>query len=74
MSTRVSLSNLFGVTPIAVPPKLEVTLTPKEDQLCTLLDECRQELESKGQNVECRISGGWVRDKVCAPVMPLFLS
>ena len=61
----ICLSNLFKETPINLPEKFEVKLTPDEDQLCTLLDECRAHLAAKGQNVECRISGGWVRDKVC---------
>ena len=65
MTAKVSFKGLFKENPIPVPPKLEVNLTPKENQLCTLLDECKQDLASKGQSVECRISGGWVRDKVC---------
>ncbi|EJD04209.1 uncharacterized protein FOMMEDRAFT_155333 [Fomitiporia mediterranea MF3/22] len=64
MTHKLSFNNLFKEIPIPVPTKLEVKLTPTEDQLCTLLDECKQNLESKGQNVECRISGGWVRDKL----------
>ncbi|KAL5535282.1 CCA1 [Sanghuangporus sanghuang] len=64
MATQVSFNSLFREKPIPVPSELEVNLTPKEDQLCTLLDECKQHLASKGQSVECRISGGWVRDKL----------
>ncbi|KAL5534484.1 hypothetical protein ACEPAG_946 [Sanghuangporus baumii] len=64
MTTQVSFNGLFREKSIPVPSKFEVNLTPKEDQLCTLLDECKQHLASKGQSVECRISGGWVRDKL----------
>lgn len=55
----------------APPPPREIldtiTLTEEEDKLCTLLDEFTKELNSTGEEyagVECRIAGGWVRDKV----------
>ncbi|KAI5123757.1 hypothetical protein M0805_000348 [Coniferiporia weirii] len=64
MARNYSLNSLFKAIPVPVPSTLQVSLTPEEDQLCTLLDECKQQLESKGQNVECRIAGGWVRDKL----------
>lgn len=65
MVTRnTSLRGLFRNVPITVPNELEIKLTPEEDTLCTLLDECKQELQRKGEEVECRIAGGWVRDKV----------
>lgn len=64
MTRNLSLLGLFREAPIPVPEKLEINLTPDEDQLYTLLDECKQELQRKGENVECRIAGGWVRDKV----------
>lgn len=64
MTRNISLLGLFKETPIPVPEKLEINLTPDEGQLYTLLDECKQELQRKGEDVECRIAGGWVRDKV----------
>ncbi|THH04155.1 hypothetical protein EW145_g5734 [Phellinidium pouzarii] len=64
MTRNISLNSLFNATPIPIPATFRVSLTPKEDQLCTLLDECKQQLEKNGQNVECRIAGGWVRDKL----------
>ena len=55
----------------APPPPRDIldsiTLTAKEDNICTLLDEFTQELRGAGEEyagVECRIAGGWVRDKV----------
>ncbi|KAI6133354.1 hypothetical protein EDD16DRAFT_1467437 [Pisolithus croceorrhizus] len=43
----------------------QIHLTDAEDQLCTLLDEFTHHLE-KEQDIRttCRISGGWVRDKL----------
>ncbi|KAI6136935.1 hypothetical protein F5141DRAFT_1077582 [Pisolithus sp. B1] len=43
----------------------QIHLTEAEDQLCTLLDEFTCHLE-KEQDIRttCRISGGWVRDKL----------
>lgn len=64
MAGNISLNSLFREQPISLPEKFEVKLTPEEDQLCSLLDECKSRLETKDKNVECRISGGWVRDKV----------
>ena len=63
MAKNISLKSLFPEQPISLPEKIEVKLTAEEDQLCSLLDECKSRLESKGKSVECRISGGWVRDK-----------
>lgn len=40
-----------------------ICLTELEDRLCSLLDDFTQELRKESQNVECRIAGGWVRDK-----------
>jgi hypothetical protein len=51
-----------------------ITLTPDESKICTLLDDFTKELRSSGDEytgVECRIAGGWVRDKVSS-VMPFF--
>lgn len=45
--------------------KMTVKLTKEEEQLCTLLNECTTHIkETKGLETECRIAGGWVRDKV----------
>ncbi|KIK26499.1 hypothetical protein PISMIDRAFT_94680 [Pisolithus microcarpus 441] len=43
----------------------EIHLTDAEDRLCALLDEFTHHL-AKEQDIRttCRISGGWVRDKV----------
>ena len=64
MARNISFRSTFRDAPIPVPSELSVKLTPLEDQLCTLLDECKHDLANKGQDVECRIAGGWVRDKV----------
>lgn len=43
----------------------QIHLTDAEDQLCTLLDEFTRHLEKeKDVRTTCRISGGWVRDKL----------
>ncbi|KIO02449.1 hypothetical protein M404DRAFT_148000 [Pisolithus tinctorius Marx 270] len=43
----------------------QIDLTDAEDRLCALLDEFTGHLEKeKGVRTTCRISGGWVRDKV----------
>ncbi|KAG8900814.1 CCA tRNA nucleotidyltransferase, mitochondrial [Tulasnella sp. 403] len=47
----------------------EIRLTEQEDSLCTLLDECTKHLAKTREDlqpIECRIAGGWVRDK-CTP-------
>lgn len=55
-----------------MPEKMEVKLTEVEDQLCTLLDDCRNHLaETQGKNTTCRVAGGWVRDKVSGLLQPL---
>lgn len=47
------------------PETLEVKLTEVESQVCTLLDECTQQMkDEKGLSTSCRVAGGWVRDKV----------
>jgi tRNA nucleotidyltransferase (CCA-adding enzyme) len=54
-----------ALRPIDLPENMEIRLTEKEDQLCTLLDECTTWMRTeKGLNTSCRIAGGWVRDKV----------
>ncbi|KAF8640569.1 hypothetical protein AX17_000231 [Amanita inopinata Kibby_2008] len=44
---------------------MNIELTPAEDQICTLIDECTTFLKRE-QNIttSCRIAGGWVRDKL----------
>lgn len=64
MARQISLSALYREKPVKIPEKLKIDLTPQEDKLFTLLDECKQQLDKEGQSVECRIAGGWVRDKV----------
>jgi tRNA nucleotidyltransferase (CCA-adding enzyme) len=60
----MALRNL-ALRPIELPETMEIRLTEKEDQLCTLLDECTTWMRAeKGLNTSCRIAGGWVRDKV----------
>lgn len=63
MTRNLSLNALYRENPVHVPETLKVELTAQEDQLFSLLDECKQQLDKEGQNVECRIAGGWVRDK-----------
>jgi tRNA nucleotidyltransferase (CCA-adding enzyme) len=42
-----------------------IVLTEKEDKLFTLLDQFSKSLkQSSNIEVECRVAGGWVRDKV----------
>lgn len=51
-------------------PKMKIKLTKDEDTLCTLLDECTKHIkETEGLETECRIAGGWVRDKVHAATL-----
>ncbi|KZP00684.1 hypothetical protein CALVIDRAFT_475433 [Calocera viscosa TUFC12733] len=40
---------------------MSITLDPREDQICTILDDYAKTLTPP---VECRIAGGWVRDKL----------
>ncbi|KAK7029656.1 CCA tRNA nucleotidyltransferase, mitochondrial [Paramarasmius palmivorus] len=47
------------------PPEMVVELTEVEEKICVLLDNCKKYLEAeKGIGTECRIAGGWVRDKL----------
>jgi tRNA nucleotidyltransferase (CCA-adding enzyme) len=51
---------------VHIPEKMHINLTPEEDQLCNLLDECTLALKEKESiTTSCRVAGGWVRDKVC---------
>ena len=59
---------------IHVPETMKVELTDVEEQLCSLLDECRNYLvQTKGKNTSCRVAGGWVRDKVGIHLLLSFL-
>lgn len=57
----------YTVSPARPFPSLEVQLTEKESELCALLAECAKSIHEAQPEiplVECRIAGGWVRDKV----------
>ncbi|KAG9102807.1 CCA tRNA nucleotidyltransferase, mitochondrial [Ceratobasidium sp. 370] len=71
--TRYSLPAIqaHALAATAPPPPKDIastiTLTAKEDEVCSLLDKFTKELRTKGEEwagVECRIAGGWVRDKL----------
>ncbi|KAF8334245.1 uncharacterized protein EI90DRAFT_2916098 [Cantharellus anzutake] len=65
MSTTLRPSNTL--CPSRPKPSLQIELTPTEDKLFTLLDDCTKYLREKYTDlvpVECRIAGGWVRDKL----------
>jgi len=64
MTRQISLISAWKPKPVPVPSTPKVNLTLQEEQLCSLLDGCRADLLSQGIDVECRIAGGWVRDKV----------
>ncbi|KAG8220108.1 hypothetical protein J3R82DRAFT_1128 [Butyriboletus roseoflavus] len=52
-------------TRIAPQVKDKIVLSDAEDKLCNLLDEFTRHLENEdGIVTECRINGGWVRDKL----------
>lgn len=55
----MATSSSSSVTPVTAPPGA-IALNPTEEKFVTLLDEF-----AKGYNppIECRIAGGWVRDK-----------
>jgi hypothetical protein len=44
----------------------EIRLTLVEENICHLLDECCRDHAS---DLQCRIAGGWVRDKVIAQLI-----
>ncbi|CEL51664.1 hypothetical protein RSOLAG1IB_00199 [Rhizoctonia solani AG-1 IB] len=71
--SRISLHDVRAKTLAATRPTTPrdisgtVTLTKEEDSICTLLDEFTKVLRESGEEfkgVECRIAGGWVRDKL----------
>ncbi|THU88445.1 hypothetical protein K435DRAFT_969476 [Dendrothele bispora CBS 962.96] len=56
-------SSLRRIHSSRVLPKIE--LNPVEEQICSLLDQCRDHLKTeKNLSTTCRIAGGWVRDKL----------
>jgi hypothetical protein len=64
-------SSLLSRTSFSPRPKMladrTVRLSPQEEELCDLLDEFRSFVARTAPTepqVECRIAGGWVRDKV----------
>ncbi|KIK70401.1 hypothetical protein GYMLUDRAFT_32406 [Collybiopsis luxurians FD-317 M1] len=60
----ISLKNR-AIDRVAAPAEMKVQLTETEEAICVLLDKCRDHLErEKGIVTECRIAGGWVRDKL----------
>ncbi|KAL0063243.1 CCA tRNA nucleotidyltransferase, mitochondrial [Marasmius tenuissimus] len=53
------------VNRILIPEEMNVELTETEEKICELLDQCTEHLrKTKGIHTECRIAGGWVRDKL----------
>ena len=58
-------------------PSSAIKLTDQEDKICSLLDEFTKELKSTRPDlphVQCRIAGGWVRDKVRFTQNHVFMS
>jgi hypothetical protein len=68
MSCAAKMSIKVASKPISAykfTPVQQPVLTDKEDQLFTLLDEfCKHRANAGHAMVECRVAGGWVRDKV----------
>ncbi|KAJ1309611.1 hypothetical protein OPQ81_006383 [Rhizoctonia solani] len=71
--SRLSLQDVRVKTLAATRPTTPrdisgtITLTKEEDSICTLLDDFTKVLRQSGEEykgVECRIAGGWVRDKL----------
>ncbi|KAI0271652.1 hypothetical protein BC834DRAFT_967099 [Gloeopeniophorella convolvens] len=63
MSRAISFKRAH-VDRIAIPAQPDIHLSDTEAQLCTLLDDCTQQLAANGHPTTCRIAGGWVRDKL----------
>lgn len=60
-------SRLLRSAPAMLLSDQTIQLTPEEDRLCSLLQQFKQHVEATepdSPQVECRIAGGWVRDKV----------
>jgi tRNA nucleotidyltransferase (CCA-adding enzyme) len=50
---------------VQLPPGAGVNLTDAEEEICSLFNDCTKRLEMEHNiHTECRIAGGWVRDKV----------
>lgn len=71
VSRIVAMSNSprfsSALSPARPKVSFQIELTPVEDNLCTLLHDCTRYLREHYPDlpsVECRIAGGWVRDKV----------
>ncbi|KDQ20469.1 hypothetical protein BOTBODRAFT_100756 [Botryobasidium botryosum FD-172 SS1] len=67
MASNSSLRHLQFRAAVDRPVELKIQLTPKEEEICTLLDDCCKNLLATRPDikpVECRIAGGWVRDKL----------
>ncbi|KAG8937264.1 CCA tRNA nucleotidyltransferase, mitochondrial [Tulasnella sp. 418] len=67
MNGSIPISQLGGeALPQRLPsPSMTVELTNEEDQLCTLLDNFAKDgFPDQDDRIECRIAGGWVRDKL----------
>ncbi|KAH8120461.1 hypothetical protein DFH11DRAFT_63898 [Phellopilus nigrolimitatus] len=64
MARNISFNNLFKEAPVPIPSELQVKLTPEETNCALCSTSASSSLKRKGQHVECRIAGGWVRDKL----------
>lgn len=65
MGQYMSLRDAYVVHKPSYPSTLDISLTEEEAKLFELLDNfTKQLLNDSNQNVECRVAGGWVRDKV----------
>jgi len=56
-----------SMRPARPNPSFQIQLTKTEEELCTLLHQCAEHLRTTQpalEPVQCRIAGGWVRDKV----------
>ncbi|KAF8321615.1 hypothetical protein DL93DRAFT_2130122 [Clavulina sp. PMI_390] len=64
---RLASRSLFGARNASHMASARIHLTETESELCTLLDECSNWIQKEQPDhpfVECRIAGGWVRDKL----------
>ncbi|KAF5392550.1 hypothetical protein D9757_002175 [Collybiopsis confluens] len=60
----ISLQNR-AVERVTAPAEMKVQLTDAEENICELLDKCRDHIQTEnGISTTCRIAGGWVRDKL----------
>ncbi|KZT42787.1 hypothetical protein SISSUDRAFT_1058254 [Sistotremastrum suecicum HHB10207 ss-3] len=65
MGQYMSLRDAYVVHKPSYPSTLDISLTEEEAKLFELLDNfTKQLLNDSNQNVECRVAGGWVRDKL----------